>query len=196
MKSILRNRSCIAFLSVTCLPAQAGIIDTSTITVNASGFLNTIAGSGFINGPIVIPNNATLDYFSVELSGFTSHPQPLGLPQSLSLEFSSFEPSSTSNIYWNVNTGIFVGKQFTVNASENLALFNKLQGFVDGSGVDAPEIYSTMAWGFTGIYGNATASFLLTAHGDISPVPEPAPIWLVGAGLLSIFSVQRAKRVS
>ena len=194
MITLLKNLILLSVLFVAGLPVQAAVIDTSTITVNASGSLNTISGFGSIDDFLVIPNNATFDYFTVELSEFTTDPSSLGLPQSLSLEFRYFDPFSTGNICWNLNTDIFVGKTLTVSSSENSAAFDKMQGFIAGLGVDAPQIYSTMAWGFGGVDGTATANFLVTAHGDISPVPEPATIWLMGAGLLSILSFQIRKK--
>lgn len=191
----ISKRFILLFVLMGCgLPAQASVIDTSIITVNASGSLNTISGFGSIDDFLVIPNNATFDYFTVELSDFTTTPATLGLPQSLSLEFRYFNPFSTGNISWNLNTGIFIGKTLTVSSSENSAAFDKMQGFIAGSGIEVPQIYSTMAWGFGGVDGSATASFLVTAHGDISPVPLPASVWLFGSGLLGIFSLQKRKK--
>ena len=183
------------FMSVG-LPTQAAVIDTSTITVNTSGSLNTIGGFGSIDDFLVIPNNATFEYFTVELSDFTTAPLTLGLPQSLSLEFRHFNPFSTGNISWNLNTGIFIGKTLSVSSSENSAAFDKMQGFIAGSGIEVPQIFSSMSWGFGGVDGSATANFLVTAHGDITTVPLPASIWLMGVGLLGIFSVRKRKMQS
>jgi len=176
------------------LPAQADIIDTSIITVNASGSLNTITGFGSIDDYLVISENDILEYFTIELTGFTTTPTYLNLPQSLSLEFRYFDPFSTGNINWNVTTGIFIGKTLTVSSSENSAAFDKMQGFVADSGFEIPQILSTMAWGFGGVDGSATANFLVTAHGESSPVPEPATFTLFGLALLGITGIYRRKK--
>lgn len=188
----ISKRCILLFLFMGCaVPTQASVIDTSIITVNASGSLNTIGGFGSIDDFLVIPNNATFNYFTVELSKFTTTPATLGLPRRLSLDFRYFNPFSPAEIAWYSNTDIFIGKTWTVSSSENSAAFYKMQGFIVGSGIELPQIYSIMSWGFGGVDGNATASFIVTAHGDVSPIPLPASIWIFGSGLLGIFSLRK-----
>ena len=63
--------SLLAFIVISTSPlintALSEVIDQATITVNASGSLNTIGGYGTIDHSLVIPPNATLNYFTVEL---------------------------------------------------------------------------------------------------------------------------------
>lgn len=143
---------------------------------------------------MIISDDDTLEYFTVELTSFTTTPTYLSLPQSLSLEFRYFDPFSTGGINWNMTTGISIGETITVSSSENSAAFDKMQGFIADSGFEIPQILSTMAWGFGGVDGSATANFLLTAHGDVSPVPEPGTFILLGLGLLGITGIYRRKK--
>src|SRR3989344_4374980 len=173
--------------------SKAAVIDTAIITTNASGSLNSIAGTCNIDSLFKISENASFNYFTVELTGFVTNPDYLGLAQSLTLSFWDSSLTNGAGLYWNLNTGIYLGKTFTVSSSEYSSVYDHMLNLISGSSNPVPLIRTGMSWSFGGIDGSATASFLVTAHGDIAPVPLPASIWFFGAGLLGIFSFQKRR---
>jgi len=184
----------IAFGLSTLSNVNAAIIDTSTFTVSASGSLNSIAGSGSVTEPFLLPENSVFEYFTVELSSFDINPESVGLPQSLSLTLWNSDLSIGSGLYWNLNTGIYIGKEFTVSSSENSGVYEMMLGYIPDSGATTPaHIRTGMAWGFGGISANATAEFTVTAHGSITTVPIPPAVWLFGSGLIGLIGLAKRK---
>ena len=178
IKNILRLiYSLLAFIIISVSPintALSEVIDQATITVNASGSLNTIGGYGTIDNSLVIPPNATFNYFTVELFDFTSN--DVDLPQDIELSFRYLDPFSVGNLHWCENlsggwspcTGIYLGMILIVSASENSAAYEKMQGFIAGSDVAEPQIYCQLGWGYGGIDASAIVTFVVSAHGEIS----------------------------
>lgn len=177
---------------VITIPVKAAIINTTTITLNASGSLNSISGTGHINGLLNIGANDTLEYFSLELTDFQTTPD-VGLPQSLSMAL-SYGSSSPSGIYWNLNTGIYIGKSFDI--ALNTSLGQDLYGFIEGSGTQTRNITTGMAWGFGGVDASATALITLTAHGQVSAVPLPPAILLFISGITLLLGFNTKRKES
>jgi hypothetical protein len=171
---------------------EAAIIDTAEIEVAASGSLNTISGSGTISNHFFIPDNATFEFFSVELSDFWAT-EPIGLPNGLSIGFQHIDPFSSGNLPFR---NPFIGQQVIVSQAENRGAYDKMIGYLSNSGEPPPfRIITTMSWPFGGIRATAYATFFVVAQGEITPIPPPIPIpssfWLLGTALIGIIGFRK-----
>ena len=162
-------------LSTSVSSVNAAVIDVATIYGRASGSINAIVGyNGSISNHLSMPDNATFSYFTLELVGFTVTPD-IGLPSSLNLQFRGVDYSCSPMPCVDAAQAEFpkpyIGQEVIASGS----LQDKLLGYVEGSGFSTPDQIGTgMSWSFGGMDVSATAEFLLTAHGDIAPVPIPA----------------------
>lgn len=172
-------------------PAKAAtvLLDTTTISFNASGSPNTIAGSW--NAPaLAIPSGASIGYFTVEISELLSD---FGQPQSIS--FDSLIPGDARSLSFCINTSSCVAEASVGDiavidvSSPVLWAWDFMNRLVQGNNPQINSGNSTVAFSSGGGTANVTGNVAVAVYGDLALVPLPSAIFLMLFGIISLFSL-------
>jgi len=111
--------------------------------------------------------------------------------------------SEMGHLFYNELSGTG-GSSILTSTDPDLALFSNIQGSNYGnywSGTEYSLTPSTSAWhfffsdGFQGQLDNGADGFVWAVRpGDVSLVPIPATIWLLGSGLIGLIGIARKKK--
>ena len=176
----------LAYCAVTGVAAASVEVGRTNITYTAQGSPNTIAGSWSTSAMSVAPG-ATVDFFEVEFSSFTS---AFGSPESVS--FVSSLPGNTVGLYFcdtSRNSSCVAspisGALGQIHQSDQAWAF--VSRLLDGATYPTSGNVG-VSFSSGGGYTQAVGELKITAMGLAAPVPEPSA-WamaLMGIGVIAL----------
>ncbi|HUV23098.1 MAG TPA: VPLPA-CTERM sorting domain-containing protein [Gammaproteobacteria bacterium] len=174
---------------------NAALIDATTISFNASGSPNTIAGT-WGSGSIIVGASQNIEYFTVEIIDLLSD---YGSPSSIAIESGvnhnriAFCSNSISCI-----SGASTNNLVTVNSSatQSASPWQFLLSLVEGSASQVTSGQTSISYNSGGGTAIANGSILVRTYDFTipSPVPVPAAIWLFGTGLLGLVGFGKRRK--
>ena len=194
---LLRLVACL-FLCVS-LNSFGALLGTSTINFSAGGSPNTISGH-WTASPLIIEQQATIEYFTIQTISFDSYHQPENyLANGFTFVWSVSVQNATIG-------GCRIVSWTNCSFSSNPTHFTEIQSgtteaqwirrLMPSNGA-APYYYGTrgtvlVSYGGGGGIANARGTVEIKAYGQ-SSVPVPTTAWLFGSALAGLL-VARRKR--